>query len=164
MFPTLLAMIFGVPLTIWWPRPASPEHPAQARAYRRVRLASALLLVGSALYIIVSLSDALYLIGWQVACTIALSYMAFMLAPLATCAGALDTQRREPALIGSFIAALFAGGQAWLSLLSFLVYSIGMPGTPLWWRLGFLCSAAFAAGGLAIVLEFYALIRRPPQT
>lgn len=161
MIPMLIGWVIGVPLDIWWPRPASPEHPARARAYRMIRTIAALLLVSYALYIVVVLKQ-VGPIGLLPSLGLAFGGGAFMLSPLATCASALDVQRRSMAIFGTYGATLLIAGQAWFSFAQWLgLIELG-PYAPLWWKLFTLASTVIAAAALALALELYTMVRRPP--
>jgi hypothetical protein len=164
MLPVLIGWIIGVPLTIWWPRPPSPDHPSLTRAYTTIRVVAALLLVSFGLYITVVLRELLGSIGWLPSLGIAFGGGAFMISPLATCASALDVQRRSLAIVGSYGSALLAAGQVWFSFSLWLELSINDPYAP-WWCVAFtLLSTGFAAAALALTLELYAMVRRPPAS
>jgi len=162
----LIGWIIGVPLDIWWPRPASPDHPSLARAYRLVRSIAACLLASFCLYIAVVLVDQLIpSVGLAAALGLASGLGAFMLSPLATCASALDVQRRGMAIIGTYCAALFTAGQTWFSfsLLLDLLANPLRPHSPFWWKLSVLVSTGLAAVSLVLALELYVMIRHPQK-
>jgi hypothetical protein len=163
MLPMLIGWVIGVPLDIWWPRPVSSEHPGLASAYRLVRTAAGCLLISWALFIPVVLSWLLSNeVGFLQGLSIAFSGGAFMLSPLASCASALDVQKRAMAIASVYCAVLLICVQFWLSVLSLLSLVPLRPYAPLWWVICCGLSTLLAAISLVLVLELYALIRRPP--
>ncbi|MDB5057621.1 MAG: hypothetical protein JWO59_1093, partial [Chloroflexi bacterium] len=82
--------------------------------------------------------------------------------PLASCASALDVQRRSVAIAGSYFAALLTAGQTLFSFFLLLNTAVVDPTTPLWWRIFAGASMVLAAVALALVLELYAMVRRRP--
>ena len=162
MIPVLIGWVIGVPLDIWWPRKVEPEHAGLARAYSLIRIVAALLAISYALYFaVLLLMGLLGLVGWLEALGIAFGGGAFMLSPLATCATALDAQRRWLAIAGSYGAALLTAGQAWFSFSLFLNFSVPGSGVPGWYLAMLAISALLAAAGLLLVLELYSMVRRP---
>jgi hypothetical protein len=161
MIPMLIGWIIGVPLTIWWPRPKSPEHPGQTRALGKVRLAAGCMILSTTFYMAVEVAQLVHQEGWLAALSTAFVFGAFLLSPLASCASSLDVQRRGMAIVGSYLAVVTAGGQFWFSALTLLVLIYLDPYSPLWWRACMIVSAVFAAVALFLVLELYALVRRP---
>jgi hypothetical protein len=164
MIPMLIGWIIGVPLTIWWPRAHSPEHPGQARALRTIRFAAGFMIVSTAFYMAVQVSQLAHQDGWLAALGVAFVFGAFLLSPLASCASSLDVQRRSMAIVGSYLAVVTAAGQFWFSALTLLVLTYMDPYSPLWWRACMVVSAVFAAVTLFLVLELYALVRRPTDS
>jgi hypothetical protein len=162
MFPVLLGWIIGVPLAIWWPRPAKPDHPAETRAYITIRYAAACLLAAYVLYMTVVFTQLRDIVGVVELLGIIAGFGAFMLSPLASCASALDVQRRSVAIAGSYFAALLTAGQTLFSFFLLLNTAVVDPTTPLWWRIFAGASMVLAAVALALVLELYAMVRRRP--
>lgn len=162
MIPVLIGWIIGVPLDIWWPRKVAPEHPGLARAYSLIRLISVLLAASYLFYFVVLLQMGLLgPIGWLDALGFGVGGCAFMLSPLATCATALDAQRRWLAISGSYWAGLLTAGQAWFSLSIFLTLITQAPWAPFWYRAASLISTILAAAAFMLVLELYSMVRRP---
>jgi hypothetical protein len=164
MFPVLIGWIIGVPLAIWWPRPVKDDHPAETRAYATIRYAAACLLAAYALYMAVVFTLLRDVVGIVELLGIIAGFGAFMLSPLASCASALDVQRRSVAIVGSYFAALLTAGQTIFSFFLFLNTAVVDPTTPVWWRVCALASTLSAAVALALVLELYAMVRRNPTT
>jgi hypothetical protein len=84
-----------------------------------------------------------------------------MLSPLATCATALDAQRRWMAVCGAYVAALLTAGQVWFSFSLFLGLISPVPWAPVWCIAFAAISAVLAAAALFLVLELYTMVRRP---
>lgn len=162
MIPVLIGWIIGVPLDIWWPRKVAPEHQGLARAYSAIRVTSILLALSFVLYFVVVIRmGSLGPIGWLEGLAMGMGGTAFMLSPLATCATALDAQRRWMAVCGAYGAALLVAGQVWFSfsmLLAFLQHAFP---APFWFSAFMAVSAALAAVALVLVLELYTMVRRP---
>jgi hypothetical protein len=162
MIPVLIGWIVGVPLDIWWPRKVAPEHPGLARAYSLIRASSVLLALSWTLYfVIVLLMGQLGQMGWLEALGIGLGGAAFMLSPLATCATALDAQRRWMAIFGSYSAALLAALVFWSSFSVFLLLITQFPWAPFWYAVFTATSTILSAVALFLVLELYTMVRRP---
>jgi hypothetical protein len=153
-----ISTVVGVLVSIWWPRKVEAGS-VRARAFRSLRLA-ATCLVASYLLLLAALG--LPPVGDTALQRVLLAAMlgTVPLTPLSSAALAIERGRRVRALFSCYGALLFAAALAWICAISALTL-LGQE-APLW-RLACLAAAAGSCGaGVVLIMELYALLRRPP--